>query len=66
MKSLWLEEDNKFHKAFRILSSQYLRKHSLHHIFNSRVNNHALHLKYVRKLIKSIEDPEQFITLKLK
>jgi hypothetical protein len=29
LRSLWLEEENKYGKIFRILSSLYLRKHSL-------------------------------------
>lgn len=37
LRSLWIEEENKFAKVLRILSAIYLRKYSLNHIFNSRV-----------------------------
>lgn len=37
LRSLWLEEENPFAKAYRMLSMEYLRKHCLPYIFNSRV-----------------------------
>jgi len=37
LRALWIPEGNDYHRAFRILSSQYLRKHCLERTFNSRV-----------------------------
>lgn len=54
---LWGGVDNRFAKAFRILSLEYLRKHSLSYIFNSRVNIHGKHLKYRYKMIESVGSP---------
>ena len=64
LRSLWIEEENEFAKALRILSTIYLRKHSLNHIFNSRVENHSKHIKYRQKMIKVIENPKEFTYIK--
>ncbi len=50
LKLLWLNEGNIFDTAFRIISSEYLRKHSLNHVFNSRVINYKTHIKYRKKM----------------
>jgi len=50
LRSLWLDEDNKFAKIYRILSKEYLRKHSLVYIFNSRVTSLSKHIKYRNKI----------------
>jgi hypothetical protein len=54
---LWSGTDNPFARAYRILSSEYLRKHSLGYIFNSRVNIYSKHLKYRFKMIEGVCNP---------
>ena len=48
----------------RIISSKYVRQHSLSHIFNSRVENHKKHIKYRYKILQGIEDPLKFTQMK--
>jgi hypothetical protein len=50
LRGLWMEDGNKFAKVFRILSKQYLRKHSLSYIFNSRISCLLKHMKYRNKI----------------
>jgi hypothetical protein len=64
LRGLWTEEENRFAKAYRILSMEYLRKHSLGYIFNSRVNNHYRHIKYRYKIIQSVQHPHTFTCMK--
>jgi hypothetical protein len=54
---LWGDSDNPFGKVYRVLSMEYLRKHSLAYIFNSRVNIHSKHLKYRYKMAESVGNP---------
>jgi hypothetical protein len=37
LRNLWTPEGNEYHRAFRILSCEYLRKSCLQRTFNSRV-----------------------------
>jgi hypothetical protein len=37
LRSLWLEGESLYAQAYRIFTAEYLRKHSLPYIFNSRV-----------------------------
>ena len=37
LRSLWVDDVHPYGKAFRVLSNIYLKKHSLEHIFNSRI-----------------------------
>jgi hypothetical protein len=64
LRTLWTPEGNPYHKAFRILSSNYLRKRCLERTFNSRVENFNLHLKYRQRLLECIESPDKFYSLK--
>ena len=64
LRALWTPEGNPCHKAFRILSSNYLRKRCLERTFNSRVENFNLHLKYRQRLLECIENPDKFYSLK--
>lgn len=64
LRSLWTDEGNAFHKAFRILSCQYLRKHCLSRTFNSRVENYFIHLKYRHRLLDGLKTPSEFTALK--
>lgn len=42
----------------------YLRKHCLEHIFNSRVENFTRHIKYRYRIIEAVRDPESFTRIK--
>ncbi len=64
LRAIWMEEENEFAKAYRILSIEYLRKHSLEYIFNSRVENFYKHIKYRYKVIESVSDPMAFTCMK--
>lgn len=64
LKLLWLSEGNQFHRAFRIISLEYLRKHSLNHVFNSRVINYKTHIKYRKKMYEILENPQEFNSIK--
>lgn len=57
LRSLWIESDNKYAKAFRIISNLYLKRYSLHHIFNSRVQDFSKHLKYRNKMAQVLKNP---------
>lgn len=63
LKSLWLQE-SPFSKAYRIISLEYLRRHSLQYIFNSRVETFANHIKYRYRIIESVKDPMNFTVMK--
>ena len=64
LRCLWLDEENKFAKAYRILSDIYMRKHSLAYIFMSKVKYIDRHLKYGKKVRKGLSDPKNFTSLK--
>jgi len=42
----WLWNGNEFSEPIRILSYEFMRKHSLPYIFKSRIKNHLTHIKY--------------------
>lgn len=58
IRYLW--QQHPFRQAFRMLSCEYLRKHNLSHIFNSRITKHGIYLKYQTKLMKSLQKPHEF------
>jgi hypothetical protein len=58
LRELWLPEGNECHKVFRIISMEYIRKHSLNHIFYSRVVNYKIHNKYRRRFYDILKNPE--------
>ena len=64
LRGLWIDEGNRFAKVYRILSKEYLRKHSLPTIFNSKITCLTKHLKYHRKIEQSVEDPANFTNMK--
>jgi hypothetical protein len=64
LRSLWLDSENRFAKVFRIISKEYLRKHALSYIFNSRVVNITKHVKYRQIIEKGIDRPESFTHMK--
>lgn len=61
---MWTDGDNRFARAFRIFSGEYLRKHSLSYIFNSRVENFHKHIKYRYKIMQSVAAPADFTCMK--
>lgn len=65
LRSLWVDEENAFAKATRILSGIFLKRHSLSYIFNSRVTNFQGHIKYRYRLIEALREPKQFTSIKM-
>lgn len=65
LRSLWVEEENPFAKATRILSGIFLKRHSLCYIFNSRVTNYQGHIKYRYRLIEALKEPTKFTSIKM-
>ena len=65
LRSLWVDEENPFGKATRILSGIFLKRHSLSYIFNSRVTNFQGHIKYRYRLIEALREPKQFTSIKM-
>lgn len=59
LRKMWGEKDpeNKVKKCFRILSHEFMRKHCLMYIFNSRVKNFGTHIKYRRKIMEGVQKP---------
>ena len=64
LRSLWLSSHNPHAKAYRVFSMEYLRKHCLPYIFNSRVENVHKHIKYRYKMAEGVSDPERFTHMK--
>ncbi len=62
LRNLWVDEQ--YAQSLRILSNLFLRKYSLHYIFNSRICNFGSHIKYRQSLWKAIEDPKSFNHIK--
>ena len=62
VRYLW--QNHPFSKAFRILSCEYLRKHNLQHVFNSRVVKYDIYLRYQNKMRKSMQNPSEFESIK--
>jgi len=63
---MWGFGDNKneIKRCLRIYSHYFLRKHYLPYIFNSRVKDYRLHIKYRKKILEGIENPERFTCIK--
>lgn len=64
LRSLWLDARNPHARAYRVLSMEYLRKHCLPYIFNSRVENVHKHIKYRYKMAEGVRDPLRFTHMK--
>ena len=52
LRDLWIDFTHS--KCMRVLSNQFLRKHALHYIFNSRICNYTSHIKYRKRLQEAI------------
>lgn len=48
LRNLW--ENQEESKSLRTISNNFLRKHSLHYIYNSRIKTRLCHAKYKRRL----------------
>lgn len=55
LRYLWLS--SKYAKIMRILSNKFLRQYGFNYVFNSRVSNITVHLKYRRRLADAIVKP---------
>lgn len=62
LRALWV--DNPYEKVIRTLSCVFLRKYSLHYIFNSRVCNYVSHIKYRQRFLEAIQAPNEFKHIK--
>ena len=64
LRKLWLEDSNKHAKLTRMISMNFLRKHSFQYIFNSRIKIYDRNLKYRRRIIQGVQNPQSFSILK--
>ena len=64
LRNLWLSKRNKFAKETRILSGIFLRRNCLGYIFNSRITDYRLNIKYSSKMLEGVHNPERFSHLK--
>ena len=64
IRNMWCGSKNSFAREIRILSEIFLRKYALNYIFNSRIKDYALNIKYRKKMLEAIEKPEEFTSLK--
>ena len=49
--------DVEYKACFRIFSQEFIRRHSLNHIFTSRIRNVSSHIKYRSKLLEALRKP---------
>ena len=49
LRDMWMRHEHC--EVFRMISSYFLRKYYVNHIFNSRIVNYSVHLKYRTKLL---------------
>ncbi len=64
LRNLWISKKNKFAKEMRILTALFLRKNCLGYIFNSRITDFRLNIKYRSKMLEGVRSPENFGSLK--
>ena len=66
LREMWGEDakEDKIKKCIRILSYHFMRKKCLPYIFNSRIKNYGTHIKYRKKIIEGIAEPENFTKIK--
>ena len=66
LREMWGEQakDDKVKKCIRILSYHFMRMKCLPYIFNSRIRNYHTHIKYRKKMMEGIRDPEKFTKIK--
>lgn len=62
LRNLWEEQGES--KSIRIISNIFLRKYSLHYIYNSRIKTRLCHAKYKRRLQEAIVSPKDFNHIK--
>ena len=66
LKKMWGAGNlnHKVRRCIRILSYLFMRKQCLPYIFHSKVRNFGTHIKYRKKLIEGIENPDVFNHIK--
>jgi hypothetical protein len=66
LREMWSEDakEDKIKKYIRILSYHFMRIKCLPYIFNSRIKNYGTHIKYRKKIMEGIADPEKFTKIK--
>ena len=62
LRKLWTNFEHA--KLIRIFSNIFLRKYGYQYVFNSRVSNVTVHLKYRKRLADAIKNPEEFVHIK--
>ena len=62
LRGMW--EESEQGKCIRVISNYFLRKHSLHYIYNSRIKTSICHSKYRRRLQEALANPEDFKHIK--
>ena len=62
IRYLW--QHHPMSKPIRIMCCEYLRKHNLRHVFNSRVMKYGVYLRYQEKIMRSMEKPHDFESIK--
>lgn len=62
LRNLW--GDNEEGRCIRVISNYFLRKHSLHYIYNSRIKTRVCHSKYKRRLQEALLNPFDFNHIK--
>lgn len=62
LRALWTHPI--FGRCLRMLSHLFMQRHSLHYIFNSRVEWKRFHLKHRVRLLDAIGNPEEFYSIR--
>jgi len=57
LRNLWTDSNFCYAREMRTLSIYFLKKASLSYIFGSRISHHEGHIKYRRRLIEAIKNP---------
>lgn len=65
LRSLWIENDFQYAKVFRELSYYFLRRGTHKYIFGSRIADFGSHLKYRYRIMKALENPTAFNSIKM-
>lgn len=48
----------------RVITYEFLRKHALSYIFDSRICTYGSHIKYRQRLCEAVASPEEFKHIK--
>ena len=65
LKNMWVDNaENIYSYPLRVITENFLRKHALSWIFNSRIEDKKAPIKYRMKLREGVRNPENFANLK--